>query len=80
MVEQKVRLVYPSNLTNQPLIYHLIQKFGLYTNIIEAQVTSQEGRLVVILRGSQHALLAGLEWIAGEGVQVERLGAATDVK
>jgi L-aspartate semialdehyde sulfurtransferase ferredoxin len=79
MVEQKVRLVYPSTLINQPLIYHLIQKFGLYTNIIEAQVTPQEGRLVVILRGSQHALHAGLEWIAGEGVQVERLGASTEV-
>ncbi len=79
MVEQKVRLVYPASLVNQPLIYHLIQKFGLYTNIIEAQVSPEEGQLVVILRGSQHALHAGLEWIAGEGVQVERLGPATEV-
>jgi len=79
MVEQKVRLVYPATLINQPLLYLLIQKFGLYTNIVEAQVTPEEGHLVVVLRGSHHALHAGLEWIAGEGVHVERLGNAVEV-
>jgi ABC-type methionine transport system ATPase subunit len=80
MVELKVRLTYPAQLVNQPLIYHLIQKFGLYTNIIEAQVTPIEGRLVILLRGSPHALHAGLDWISAEGVHVERLGDPTEVE
>lgn len=80
MVELKVRLTYPAQLVNQPLIYHLIQKFGLYTNIIEAQVTPIEGRLVILLRGSPHALYGGLDWISAEGVHVERLGDPTEVE
>jgi len=80
MVELKVRLTYPAQLVNQPLIYHLIQKFDLYTNIIEAQVTPSEGRLIVLLRGSPQSMHAGLDWISGEGVHVERLGEPTEVE
>lgn len=80
MVELKVRLTYPAQLVNQPLIYHLIGKFDLYTNIIEAQVTPSEGRLVVLLRGSPHGVHAGLDWISGEGVHVEQLGEPAEVE
>jgi ABC-type methionine transport system ATPase subunit len=71
IVEKKVRLTYPQHLLNQPLIYQLIRQFDLLTNILEAQVTAEMGRLTVAVRGERELVERGLAWMAEQGVQVE---------
>jgi ABC-type methionine transport system ATPase subunit len=73
IVEQKVRLIYPKHLLDQPLIYQLIRRFDLLTNIIEARVSAEEGYLVLAVRGERERVQQGLEWIAEQGVRVEIL-------
>jgi ABC-type methionine transport system ATPase subunit len=71
IVEKKVRLTYPQHLLNQPLIYQLIRQFDLLTNILDAQVTAEMGRLTVAVRGEHELVERGLAWMAEQGVQVE---------
>lgn len=73
VTEWKVRLTYPRHLLNQPIIYELIQQYGLLTNIREAQVTAESGWLILTVRGEQETIQKGLEWVAGQGVEVEIL-------
>ncbi len=74
VIERRVRLIYPPRLLDQPLLYRLIRQFDVQTNILEAQVTPQEGWLVLAVRGAQEQVLQGLEWLEEQGVQVEMLG------
>jgi len=71
IVEQKVRLIYPKHLLDQPLIYQLIHQFDLLTNIIEARVSAEEGWLVLAVRGERERVEQGLGWMTEQGVQVE---------
>jgi len=73
IVEQKVRLIYPKRLLDQPLIYQLIRQFDLLTNIIEARVSAEEGCLVLAVRGDRKRVEQGLSWMADQCVQVETL-------
>jgi ABC-type methionine transport system ATPase subunit len=73
IIERKVRLRYPQRLLNRPLIYGLIDRYQLMTNILEAKVDAEEGVLVVAVRGEAHKLQEGLAWIAQQGVEVEVL-------
>lgn len=73
VIERRVRLTYPPHLLDQPLLYRLIRQFDVQTNILEAHVTSQEGRLTLAVRGEQGQVLQGLKWMEEQGVQVEVL-------
>jgi len=73
VIERRVRLTYPKHLLDQPLIYQLIRRFDLLTNIVEARVTAEEGWLVLVVRGERERVQQGLGWIAEQGVQVEIL-------
>ncbi|MGC8958748.1 MAG: NIL domain-containing protein [Chloroflexia bacterium] len=73
VIERRVRLTYPPHLLDQPLLYRLIRQFDVQTNILEAHVTSQEGRLTLAVRGEQEQVLQGLRWMEEQGVQVEVL-------
>jgi ABC-type methionine transport system ATPase subunit len=71
IVEKTVHFTYPKHLLNQPLIYRLIREFDLLTNILDAHVTAEEGRLLLLVRGEAELVEQGLAWIVEQGVQVE---------
>jgi L-aspartate semialdehyde sulfurtransferase ferredoxin len=73
IVEQRVRLTYPKRLLHQPLIHGLIRQFDLLTNILEAQVSTQGGYLLVTVRGENENVQQGLAWMAEQGVGVQVL-------
>jgi ABC-type methionine transport system ATPase subunit len=73
IIEQKVRLIYPEHLRDQPLLYQLSHQFDLVTNILEARVTREESWLILAVRGELEQVQQGLDWIAERGVQVQML-------
>ncbi len=73
IVVWKVRLTFPQQLLGQPIIYELIHRFDLLTNIREARVTEQEGMLVLTVRGGCERVRQGLAWAEEQGVQVQVL-------
>jgi len=73
IVEQRVELTYPKHLLDQPLLHQLARQFELLTNILEAQVTAEEGWLVLAVRGQREQVQQGLAWMTGQGVEVQVL-------
>ncbi|MBO9360666.1 MAG: NIL domain-containing protein [Thermoflexus sp.] len=68
---RRVKLVYPPELIDEPLLYRLIQRFGLLVNIRRAHVEATEAWLVIDLEGPPHRVEEGLIWIQKQGVLVE---------
>lgn len=74
-VQCKVHLTYPPHLVDQPIIHELIKKFDVVVNILEANVTRQEGWLLVAMRGEEQAVKEGLEWISAQGIEMKEWAA-----
>jgi hypothetical protein len=71
MFECRVRFNYPPHLLNQPIIFDLSKKFDLEIKILEANVTPQQGRLLLSIRGEEEVVEQGLAWVSEQGVIVE---------
>jgi L-aspartate semialdehyde sulfurtransferase ferredoxin len=73
MATRRVKLVYPAQLVDEPILYQLIQKFGLVTSVRKADASAEGGWLVLDLRGDDAAIQQALEWVRQLGIQVEEL-------
>ena len=73
MTEQAIRLIYPPNLLDVPVINQLIRRYDLTVNILRAQVTPQEGWVDIQLSGNSAAIEDAMAWLTGQGIEVQRL-------
>jgi len=71
MASACVHLTYPKEQISEPVIYYLGRDFDLVTNIRRANLSPDEGWVVLELQGEQDAVEAGLAWLRSRGVQVE---------
>lgn len=71
MVERRVRLTYPLDRVDQPIIHQMIQQFGLQINIHRADVNDTGGWLIVDLRGEEGTMKQALDWVGNLGIAVE---------
>ncbi len=67
------RLTYPSRLMNQPIIYQLVKRFDVVTNIFQAKVETESGWIVLEMQGSEVALASAIAWLTELGVVVEEV-------
>lgn len=72
---RRVKLIYSAHLVDRPILYEMIKRFDIVTNIRAAHITADEGWLVAELSGEPERLDAALAWVAGQGVRVEVLAA-----
>jgi len=70
IVQQRYRLTYPVELLDKPILYNLIRRFDILTNIRRANVTPQEGWLIVDMEGEEEEIKAGIAWAREQGVEV----------
>jgi len=73
MPNQVIRLIYPPNLLDVPIINQLIRRFDLTFNIIRAEVTPDEGWVDLQLSGSADAIESAISWLSNQGVEVQPL-------
>ncbi len=67
-------LKFPKEITDQPIICHLVRKFDLDFNILKADILlQQEGFLVLQLMGHKENVTKGLAYLRDQGVVVENL-------
>ncbi len=71
MADRQIRLLYPPNMVDEPVLYQLVQKFDLITNVRKADVNAQGGWLELELRGEEPVIAAALDWVRGLGLRVE---------
>lgn len=67
------RLTYPPRLLRRPIINQVILEFELSVNIIQAQVTQDEGWLEIQLTGDPDEIKRALNWLTKEGISVSSI-------
>ena len=73
MQKQVIRLIYPPQLLDVPIINQLIRKYELTVNILRAQVGPEAGWVDVQLSGPAAAIEDAMSWLSAQGVEVQRL-------
>jgi hypothetical protein len=67
----RLRLTFPPELVQWPLVYHLVKDFDLVTNIRRADVRADHGWVVLELEGAEDRLQQGVAWLERQGVSVD---------
>jgi len=73
MSDQIVRLIYPPELLDVPIINQLIRRYDLTFNILRAEVTPREGWVDLQLSGQDSAVESAVTWLSGQGIEIQRL-------
>ncbi len=71
MARVRVRLTFPPERIQEPVIYHLVKDFDIVTNIRRADVKADHGWVVLELEGKEDNLDRGIAWLKSKGVQVD---------
>jgi len=67
-------LKFPKEITDQPIICHLVRKFDVDFNILKADILlQQEGFLVLQIMGHKENITKGIAYLRDQGVTVENL-------
>ena len=74
MVVVRVRLTFPEHLITEPVVGRMMRHFDVLPNIRRANIQDTVGWMVCEIVGEPTTLERALTWLAGEGVQVDRLG------
>jgi ABC-type methionine transport system ATPase subunit len=73
VIAARVRLTFPSELVQKPVIGQLVQRFDVIPNIRRADVSDDVGWIVCELDGGDEAVAAAIDWLEEIGVNVDRL-------
>ena len=71
MVKKRSKFTFPPNMVTQPIIYDLGKEFKVITNIRRADVTENQGWVVLELEGTEEEINRGLVWVSEQGVRVD---------
>ena len=71
MARRRVKLTFSPQLVTEPVIHELGHSFAVVTNIRRADVTRDEGWVVLEVEGELDAIDRGLEWVRERGVRVD---------
>lgn len=74
MTIHRVKLTFPENLVRQPVVGHMVQRFGVLPNIRRASVEEHVGWMVCELDGDDTSVEAAVEWLRDQGVTVDLIG------
>lgn len=72
MAKQTVRLTFPEETIQEPVIYRLGREFKVVTNIFRASVGETSGWVVLELEGETNEILRAQEYLKDLGIHVEQ--------
>ena len=71
MARRRLKLIFGPSLVKEPVIYQLGRKFEIVTNIRRADVTRDQGWVLLEVSGEPDELDRGIEFLESKGVKVE---------
>ncbi|MGE3268814.1 MAG: NIL domain-containing protein [Chloroflexota bacterium] len=71
MARQRMKLTFPSDLMNTPLVYTMGKQFQVVTNIRRANVSGDRGWIILEISGSDEEIERALDWAKNQGVRIE---------
>jgi len=70
-MKEKFYLTYPPSLIKEPILYLLVKKFDIVTNIRGANVSNDMGLIALEIEGAQEKIDRAVEWLRSQGITVE---------
>jgi ferredoxin len=71
MSTKKILLSFNRDISEKPVVYHLVKDYDLVINIFRARITTEEqGYMVLELEGNEDRIAGGIEFIRSYGVEV----------
>jgi ABC-type methionine transport system ATPase subunit len=71
MPTRTIQLKYPPSLLRRPIINQVILDFEVSINIMQAQITSEEGWLEIQISGEGREVARAMAWLEEIGIQVD---------
>jgi ABC-type methionine transport system ATPase subunit len=71
MTRRRVKLVFSPDLVTEPVIYELGKQFHIVTNIRRADVTRDQGWVLLEMTGEPEELTRGVAYLESRGVRVD---------
>ena len=71
MARRRLKLIFGPDLVKEPVIYHLGRNFEIVTNIRRADVTRDQGWVLLEVTGEPDELDRGVEYLESRGLKVE---------
>jgi len=71
MTKRQVMFTFPEQLVQEPIIYNLSRQFNILTNIRRADVTENQGWVVLEMEGEEEEIEQGITWVISKGVRVD---------
>jgi ABC-type methionine transport system ATPase subunit len=65
-----LRLNYPPELVSRPVVANLVAAYQLEVNILRANVTRDDGWLIVEVTGDSRKISAARDWLVNGGIEV----------
>ncbi|HYR48691.1 MAG TPA: NIL domain-containing protein [Candidatus Eisenbacteria bacterium] len=72
MGRRRLKLIFGPDMVKEPVIYHLGKKFEIVTNIRRADVTRDQGWVLLEISGEPEELDRGVSYLESCGVKVEQ--------
>ena len=73
-VSVRVRLTFPESDVRRPVLATMVRRFDVEPNIRRADVEEHRGWIVCEVEGEAAQVEAALDWVRGEGIEVDLLG------
>ena len=71
MSAKRILLNFSKQLSEKPVVYHLVKDYDLVINIFRARITTEEeGYIVLELEGDEERIQGGIDFIKSYGVNV----------
>lgn len=71
MSTKKILLTFTKDISEKPVVYHLVKDYDLVINIFRARITTEEeGYMVLELEGDEEKISEGIDFIHSFGVSV----------
>ncbi len=70
MSSQSVRLVFPPNLHDEPIINRLLRQYSFTVNILRANVTAEQGWMDIRISGEAEEIESSFLWLRDQGIEV----------
>lgn len=74
MAKHRVKLTFPKDKVQEPIIYLLGKNYDVVTNIRRADVTDDRGWVIMEVEGAESDIERGLQWVKERGVRVDPVG------
>lgn len=73
MAKRRFHLTFPEHLIQEPMVFNIGRRFDLVPNIRRANIEDRSAWVIIDLDGAEENITAAVAWLAGQGVQVDRI-------